>query len=95
MTQDLTRDPLALAMFAAWLNVQPDQIPPENLAHTNPHTMAAWKRVGEAARTTEPWLAYLDNMASELALHKAAIEATSARLDRVQAMYDARFGDAA
>lgn len=46
---DYTRDPLALAMFAAWMNVRPDQVPPEYLGHTNPHTMAAWKRVGEAA----------------------------------------------
>ena len=44
------RDNLALAMLAAWLNVRVDQIPPENVAHTNPHTMEAWSRVGEVAR---------------------------------------------
>lgn len=43
------RDDLGLAMLAAWLNVQVDQIPHENRAHLNPHTMAAWQRVGEAA----------------------------------------------
>jgi hypothetical protein len=36
-------------MLAAWLNVRPDQIPPANRAHLCPHTMAAWRRVGEAA----------------------------------------------
>lgn len=45
----LERDGLSMAMLAAWLNVRIDQIPPENRAHLNPHTMAAWKRVGEAA----------------------------------------------
>ena len=43
------RTPLELAMLAAWLNVRPDQIPAENRAQVCPHTMAAWKRVGEAA----------------------------------------------
>lgn len=43
------RDDLGMRMLAAWLNVRPDQIPPENRAHLNPHTMAAWQRVGEAA----------------------------------------------
>lgn len=43
------RTPLELAMLAAWLNVRPDQIPAENRAQACPHTMAAWKRVGEAA----------------------------------------------
>lgn len=46
------RDELALAMLAAWLNVQPDQIPAENRAHLNPHTREAWARVGDAARQT-------------------------------------------
>lgn len=47
-----TRDPVALAMLAAWLNVSVDQIPPENRAHLNPSTMAVWKRVAEAALNT-------------------------------------------
>ena len=45
------RDDVALAMLAAWLNVRPDQIPAENRAHTCAHTMAAWHRVADAART--------------------------------------------
>lgn len=43
------RNDLGLHMLAAWLNVRPDQIPPENRAHTNAHTMEAWTRVGQAA----------------------------------------------
>ena len=46
---EAVRDDLGMKMLAAWLNVRVDQIPPENRAHLNPHTMAAWKRVGEAA----------------------------------------------
>jgi hypothetical protein len=44
-----TRDPLALAMLAAWLNVRPDQIPDTFRAHTCEATMTAWQRVGRAA----------------------------------------------
>jgi hypothetical protein len=47
MTEE--RTPLELAMLAAWLNVRPDQLPPELRAPSCPYTMAAWKRVGEAA----------------------------------------------
>ncbi len=47
MTEE--RDPLALAMLAAWVNVTPDKLPKEMRAMADPHTMAAWKRVGEAA----------------------------------------------
>jgi hypothetical protein len=36
-------------MLAAWLNVRPDQLPPELRAPSCAYTMAAWKRVGEAA----------------------------------------------
>lgn len=43
------RSGLDMRMLAAWLNVRVDQIPPENTSHLNPVTMAAWKRVGEAA----------------------------------------------
>lgn len=46
---DAERDPVAMAMLAAWLNVSFDQIPAENRAHLNPSTMAAWKRVADAA----------------------------------------------
>lgn len=45
----MTRDPLALAMLAAWLNVTPEQLPDVCRAHTCEATMLAWKRVGEAA----------------------------------------------
>ncbi len=51
---DLTRDPVALAMLAAWMNCRVDQLPPENTSHLNPATMAAWKRVAEAARLSQP-----------------------------------------
>ena len=43
------RDPLALAMLAAWVNVPVDKLPETMRAHTCEHTMSAWKRVGEAA----------------------------------------------
>ena len=43
------RDPLALAMFAAWVNVPVDKLPESMKGHTCAATMAAWKRVGEAA----------------------------------------------
>lgn len=43
------RDPLALAMLAAWVNCPVDQLPATMRAHTCTATMAAWKRVGEAA----------------------------------------------
>lgn len=43
------RTPLELAMLAAWLNVRPDQLPLELRAPSCAYTMAAWKRVGEAA----------------------------------------------
>jgi hypothetical protein len=46
---DFTRDPLALAMLAAWLNVRVDQLPETMRAHTCRDTMERWKRVGEAA----------------------------------------------
>lgn len=49
MSEDMTRDPLARAMFAAWVNVDPTAIPEKFKGHTCPATMAAWKRVGEAA----------------------------------------------
>lgn len=45
----MTRDPLALAMFAAWLNVTPEQVPEVCRAHLCDATMAGWKRVGDAA----------------------------------------------
>lgn len=44
------RDPLALAMFAAWVNVDPDKVPPTMRAYTCSHTKEAWERVAEAAR---------------------------------------------
>ena len=43
------RDDLALRMLAARMNHRVDQLPPENRAHLNPVTLAAWQRVGEAA----------------------------------------------
>lgn len=49
--EPVLRDPLAIAMLAAWLNVRPDQVPAAFKAFTCEHTMKAWKRVGEAAIT--------------------------------------------
>lgn len=72
------RDDLALAMLAAWLNVRPDQIPAENRAHTCAYTMAAWQRVGEAARlATEAEFAareaaLVETIVRDLALTKLA-----------------------
>lgn len=43
------RTPLELVMFAAWVNVPVDKLPPEMRGHTCAATMAAWKRVAEAA----------------------------------------------
>ena len=44
------RDPLALAMIAAWLNVRPEQVPTEWRVHTCEQSMRAWQRVADAAR---------------------------------------------
>lgn len=51
MTEEppIERDPLALAMLAAWVNVKVDQLPKELRALACPYTMTAWKRVGDAA----------------------------------------------
>ena len=49
MSTELERDPLALAMFAAWVRVKPDAVPPTMRAQTGAHTREAWARVGEAA----------------------------------------------
>lgn len=43
------RDSLELAMWAAWLGVNIDQIPPGMKAHTCADTLARWARVGRAA----------------------------------------------
>jgi hypothetical protein len=56
------RTPLELVMFAAWVNVPVDKLPPDMRGHTCPATMAAWKRVAEAA------LAYRDAPNAEAAL---------------------------
>lgn len=48
MTDMPDRNVPEMLALAAWLNVSVDQIPPENRAHTNPYTMAAWRRVAEA-----------------------------------------------
>lgn len=48
----IARDPLALAMFAAWVNLPVDKLPEAMRAHTCPATATAWKRVAEAARQT-------------------------------------------
>lgn len=45
------RSPLELVMFAAWVNVSPDQVPDTMRGPTCAATMEAWKRVGEAAVT--------------------------------------------
>jgi hypothetical protein len=47
----LHRDPLALAMFAAWCNLPVDKLPEAMRAHTCPATAEAWGRVADAART--------------------------------------------
>ncbi|ODP39239.1 hypothetical protein [Sphingomonas turrisvirgatae] len=47
--EPVLRDPLALAMLAAWMNVSVDKLPATMRAHTCVSTMTAWKRVGEAA----------------------------------------------
>lgn len=44
------RDPLAMAMIAAWLNVTVEQLPAAYRVHTCEASMAAWQRVAEAAR---------------------------------------------
>ena len=37
-----------LIALAAWLNVPPDRLPPENQTHTCDSSMRAWRRVAEA-----------------------------------------------
>lgn len=49
-TDAAPRDPLALAMFAAWVNCDVERIPSEYRGHTCPATMEAWGRVAAAAR---------------------------------------------
>ncbi|QVJ07686.1 hypothetical protein L7H23_01295 [Sphingopyxis sp. BSN-002] len=46
----MERDPLALAMFAAWCNLPADKLPAEMRAHTCPATAEAWGRVAAAVR---------------------------------------------
>lgn len=46
----MERDPLAMAMLAAWLNVTVEQMPELYKAHTCDATMEAWGRVADAAR---------------------------------------------
>ena len=50
MSEAIERDPIALAMFAAWCNVPADKIPAEFRGHTCQNTMEAWARVADAAR---------------------------------------------
>jgi len=42
------RPPLEMIAFAAWVNVEPDKVPPEFRASTCEATMKAWKRVADA-----------------------------------------------
>jgi hypothetical protein len=79
---DPTRDPLALAMFAAWLNVPADKIPPEYKQHTCGATMTAWQRVGQAA------VAFTDQA---LAARTEAAEAREAKLREALATYKKTF----
>jgi hypothetical protein len=48
--QPVWRDPLALAMFAAWVNVDANKLPENMRAHTCLATAEAWARVADAAR---------------------------------------------
>lgn len=44
---DLTRSPLARIALAAWVNVDPDKLPPEKawIEHPNDDNRQAWERV--------------------------------------------------
>jgi hypothetical protein len=53
------RDPLCMAMIAAWLNVTVEQLPVLYRVHTCEQSMAAWQRVADAAR--QNILAALEN----------------------------------
>ena len=44
------RDRMALVAVAAWLNVTPDQLPPQMRLHTCEATKVAWARVAAAVR---------------------------------------------
>ena len=44
------RDELAMKMLAAWLGVPVDKVPGEWGVFNDPASMAAWKRVAQAAR---------------------------------------------
>jgi hypothetical protein len=48
--QPAWRDPLALAMFAAWVNAPAERLPADLRAHTCEATKQAWQRVANAAR---------------------------------------------
>ncbi|MBB5709291.1 hypothetical protein [Sphingomonas xinjiangensis] len=43
------REPIERVMLAAWLGVEPHQLPENMRAHTCADTMERWKKVGEAA----------------------------------------------
>ena len=70
----ILRDPLALAMLAAWLNVPIDKLPAELNAHTCEATMKAWKRVGDAALD---FLTRTEAMIGEVGKHIASLRSLS------------------
>jgi hypothetical protein len=70
-----TRDPLTMAMFAAWLNVTVDQVPDAYKAHTCESTMHAWDRVADAAR--KHLRVDLTPSLSSAAMKRAAVDATA------------------
>lgn len=76
------RAPLELAMLAAWLNVRPDQLPPELRAPSCAYTMAAWKRVGEAA--LEAQAAEIEELKSWKAAEDAHHHAMRAEIKRLR-----------
>jgi len=78
MDDVVKRDQIGMAMLAAWLNVRVDQIPPENQAHLNPSTMAAWERVKVAA--IRAMLEGLEPVASLYTMHME-LNQTCDRLD--------------
>ncbi|NQX95021.1 MAG: hypothetical protein HRT64_08910 [Erythrobacter sp.] len=78
------RSPLAIAMLAAWVNVDPEKLPDEyREAYLNQWTMDAWERVGkaaqaEAAREIEALRAERDGLRE----HAIAMSASITRPDR-------------
>ena len=82
-SEDNPRDRVALVAVAAWLNVTPDQLPPQLRLHTCEATKVAWARVAEAVR--EESAERERDFALKVSKLEARAEAAEAALEREKA----------